>query len=210
MAGAVVTAKVTGICNGHTFVKSKMLLVISGQVFHVQGVSRKYISMRCVCVCTCHLSNNEKVVLELVVGDFEVERRRSLPDPSGRVVVRPVARAVVAAKVAGVGDRHAAQMCADANDDQVLGVLATVGVGLGVAQCRRVDSFLAGNLCRRSVSDEEWLSPPLEGGGLALRDVIEVDLDLGQGQDVGGGAHAGDESVDHVGGGVSAHHTGAG
>merc|ERR1719232_435750 len=121
-----------------------------------------------------------------------------------------MAGAVVTAKVTGICNGHTSQMCADANDDQVLGVLATVGVGLGVSQCRRVDSFLAGNLCRRSVSDEEGLSPPLEGGGLALRDVIEVDLDLGQGQDVGGGAHAGDESVDHVGGGVSAHDTGAG
>ena len=40
------------------------------------------------------------------------------------------------------------------------------------------------------VSDEEGLSPPLECRCLAFRHVVEVDLNLGQGQDVGGGAHA--------------------
>ena len=58
------------------------------------------------------------------------------------------------------------------------------------------------------VSDKEGLSSPLEGGCFALGDLVEVDLDLGQGQDVGGGAHAVDEGVDNVGGSVSAGHTG--
>ena len=51
------------------------------------------------------LSDNQKsVVAEDVFRDFEVEWSRTFPDSAGCIVVRPVARAVVAAKVTGVGD----------------------------------------------------------------------------------------------------------
>merc|ERR1719206_1513031 len=160
-----------------------------------------------LCSRGCCLSNNEKVVLELIIGHFEIERCRALPDASRGVVVRSVARAVVATEITSVGNWHTAQMCADSDDDQVLGVFDTVSVGLGISQRGWVHSFLAGDLSRSSVPDEKWLSPPLENGSLSLGDLVEVDLDLGQGEYVGRGAHAVDEGVDHVGRGVSSHHT---
>ena len=52
--------------------------------------------------------------------------------------------------------------------------------------------------------DEEWLSPVLEDHVLALGDIVQVHLDLGHGQDVGGGGHGSDQILDngsgHVGG----------
>ncbi len=46
--------------------------------------------------------------------------RGALADAARGVVVRAVAGAKVAAEIASVGDGHAAQMRADANDDQPL------------------------------------------------------------------------------------------
>ena len=46
------------------------------------------------------------------------------------------------------------------------------------------------------MSDEERLVAPLEGDVLALGDVVEVDLDLGQGKHVSGGREGGDEVSD--------------
>ena len=40
------------------------------------------------------------------------------------------------------------------------------------------------------VSEEEGLSSPLDGDALADGDVVQVNLDLGQGQNVPGGGHA--------------------
>ena len=42
----------------------------------------------------------------------------------------------------------------------------------------------------RPVSQEEGLSSPLDGDALADRDVVQVDLDLGHGQNVLRGGHA--------------------
>jgi len=53
------------------------------------------------------LSNDNNAAIEFVVGNFQVEWSRSLPDPSGRVVVRPVAGAVITAKVTGISNGHA-------------------------------------------------------------------------------------------------------
>ena len=48
--------------------------------------------------------------------------------------MRPVARAIVAAERSGVGDGHAAQVGAHAEEDEKLGILGSLVVGLGVAQ----------------------------------------------------------------------------
>ena len=45
-------------------------------------------------------------------------------------------------------------------------------------------------LKNRPVSQEEGLSSPLDGDALADRDVVQVDLDLGHGQNVLRGGHA--------------------
>ena len=48
----------------------------------------------------------------ILIDYLQVKRSRSLPDSAGGVVVGSVAGAVVTAKLAGVGDRDATQMCA--------------------------------------------------------------------------------------------------
>ena len=53
------------------------------------------------------LSNDNKAAIEFVVGNFQVEWSRTLPDPSGRVVMRPVAGAVITPKVASISNGHA-------------------------------------------------------------------------------------------------------
>jgi len=53
------------------------------------------------------LSNDNKAAIEFVVGNFQVEWSRTLPDPSGRVVMRPVAGAVITSKVTGISNGHA-------------------------------------------------------------------------------------------------------
>lgn len=67
-------------------------------------------------------------------GYLKIEGGGALADASGGVVVGPVAGAVVAAEVAGVGDGYATQVGAHPDDDQPLGVLGALLVGLRVAQ----------------------------------------------------------------------------
>ena len=75
-------------------------------------------------------------------GDFEVEGGRSLADAAGSVVVGAVAGAVVATEVPGVGDGHAAQMGAHADDDEPLGVLCALVVVLRVTESVHWDRLL--------------------------------------------------------------------
>ena len=97
------------------------------------------------------LADNKQALLgELVVGDLKVEGCGALPDPARGVVVGAVAGAVVAAKLAGVGDGHAAQVGAHAKDDEPFGVLDTFVVLLGVSQRGGVDAALGLNLLRSS------------------------------------------------------------
>src|SRR6266404_5702266 len=77
---------------------------------------------------------DESVGREQVVGQREVERRRSLADAASGVVLRAVASAqpatILAARVAGlVALRHAAEMGADADHDQPLRTHLLGGVG---------------------------------------------------------------------------------
>jgi len=53
------------------------------------------------------LSNDNNAAIEFVVGNFQVEWSRTLPDPSRRVVMRPVAGTIVTTKVASISNGHA-------------------------------------------------------------------------------------------------------
>ena len=98
--------------------------------------------------------DDEAFLGELVLGNLEVQRRGPLPDPARAVVVRAVARAIVAAERAGVGDGDAAQVGAHAQDHQPLGIFHTIAVGLRVPQGIGVDGDLSLDLSRSPVSDE--------------------------------------------------------
>src|SRR5882724_4703348 len=81
---------------------------------------------------------HDGVVFELIDRHFQIERRRTFADAARRVVLRAVARTIPAAELAArigrlLAQRHAAEMRADADQDQPLRLLDAGGVGLRVA-----------------------------------------------------------------------------
>ena len=81
------------------------------------------------------------VALEGIGRQGEIERRRPLADAAGRVVDRAVAGAEPALVLALIAERDAAQMRADADDDEPLGLalLDALRIGLRIAKGRDVD-----------------------------------------------------------------------
>ena len=87
-------------------------------------------------------------------------------------------RTIVTSELSGVGDGDTAEVSADSEDDEPLGLLHTLAVSLGVSVRLRllllsqrltgspesggIDCFTILNLCCCSVSDEEGLATPLE------------------------------------------------
>jgi hypothetical protein len=158
------------------------------------------------------LTDDEGLLLgELVLGYLEVQGSGTLADTAGDIVVRTVARAEPAAVFTGLADGHTTQVGADTQHDQPLGLLHTLVVGLGVTQILPLCLTGLLDLILGTVTDEDGLATPLDDnlfgdvlGGvwgnegdftyvLALRDGAESDLNLGLGQDVGGGGHVDQE-----------------
>ena len=139
---------------------------------------------------------NLGLLRELVRGDLQVKRRGSLPDATAGVVVRTVARAEPSVVLAGVADGDAAQVGADAKDDEPLGLEGPVLVGLLITEGVHGDGGFGGDLVGGAVTDEDGLAAPLDGDGLADIDIGQVELGGGHGQDVGGRGHGGDELHD--------------
>ncbi|MPL88445.1 hypothetical protein SDC9_34468 [bioreactor metagenome] len=158
-----------------------------------------------------------------VVGEgrdrnVQVARRGALADAAGRIVMRAVARAEPAAEIAGVAERHAAEVSAHAHHHQPFaGVLARegrqgavlvrgVGAGLvgvlgrGVGQRRDVDRTGEINVFLGAAADEHRLAAPFHrelGAGFDARD---IDVDRGHGLHVGRGVHLVDQRPDgHAG-----------
>ena len=78
--------------------------------------------------------NENRVGDKFIRRHVEVLRRRSFANSATGVVVRAVARAVVAAEIiALVSHWHAAEMRADADDDEPFFVFHTLRVGFRVA-----------------------------------------------------------------------------
>ena len=76
---------------------------------------------------------NLGLLSELVRGDLQVKGRGSLTDATAGIVVRTVARAEPTVVLAGVTDGDAAQVGADAKNDEPLGLEGAVLVGLLIA-----------------------------------------------------------------------------
>src|SRR5678816_2309603 len=80
---------------------------------------------------------HERVGLERIFGDRQIERRGTAADAPGGVVFRTVARAEPAAVLAArlrrlLALRHAAEMGAHADHDQPFGLLDPLLVGLRI------------------------------------------------------------------------------
>mmetsp|Transcript_57130 Transcript_57130/g.125018 ORF Transcript_57130/g.125018 Transcript_57130/m.125018 type:complete len:352 (+) Transcript_57130:204-1259(+) len=113
------------------------------------------------------------------------------------IVVGTVARAEVAAPVASIRLRDAAQVSAHTDDDEPLLLLATLGVSGRVAHGRSDGIVLlgAGNHLGSSSADEDGLGSPLHDEVLTLANWAEVDLDNTGSPDVLGGP----ETVEELG-----------
>lgn len=94
-------------------------------------------------------------------------------------------------------------MRANANHDEPLGLLCPDLVAFGIAHGFPVLAARFGDLVLRSVPHEYGLAAPFDDGVLALRDGGELDLDFGEGEDVGGRAHCAEELSDGGFGGGS-------
>ena len=110
--------------------------------------------------------------------------------------MRTVARAEPTVVLAGVADGDAAQVGADAKDDEPLGLEGAVLVGLLITEGVHGDGGFGGDLVAGAVTDEDGLAAPLDGDGLALGNFGQVELGGGHGQNVGGRVHGGDELDD--------------
>lgn len=144
----------------------------------------------------CLADDKKSFFWEAVRGNFQVEWRWSLADAAAGVVMWSVARTVVAAEVSGVGDWHATQVSADAEDDEPLRVLCTLVVVLSVTERGQGDWLFNRDLLSCAMADEQRLSAPLECHWLSFWDLSEFDFDLSQGEDIGRCAHRRDELVD--------------
>jgi len=79
---------------------------------------------------------------------------------------------------------------------QPLGFLNTIRVVLGITELSNVDCICLRDFICSAVTDENGLSAPFDGDITTLGDVVEVDLHLGQGQDISRGRHVGQKVRD--------------
>src|SRR5579875_3673356 len=122
-----------------------------------------------------------------VRGKVEILRRGSLPDAPGAVVLGAVARAEPAVVIAFVRQRNAAQMRANADDDEPLLVagLHALRVRLGISQRLHVDVLGELDVVRRAMEDEDRLGTPEHLDDPSQRDRRQIYLDWGSGRDRG-------------------------
>lgn len=73
-----------------------------------------------------------------------------------------VAGAEPSTVITGLTNGHTTQVRADTKHDEPLGLLHTVGVGLGVTERLDLDRVGLGNLVGGTVTDEDGLATPLD------------------------------------------------
>ena len=145
-----------------------------------------------------HLSYHHRFIIkELVIRNLQVERCGAFPDTARGVIMGAMAGAVVPPVVPRVGNGDAPQVGTHADDNDPFGFCHAFRIVLGVTQLTHVNRGFRSNLLLCSMTDEQRLASPLEGHVLALWDVSQLDLDLGQSQDVSRSAHGGDKLGDY-------------
>lgn len=160
-----------------------------------------------VFVLLMRLTNDKALAIEGVLWDLEVKRSRTLSNSTRNVVVRTVARAEPTTKVTGLTDRDTTQVSADTKHNKPSRVLNTLFVGLGITEDRNVNVTGLSNLVSSTVTNENGLTTPLDDDVTALGDGGEVDLDLGQSQNISRSAHGRKEVLDGGLGSGSRDHT---
>ena len=109
------------------------------------------------------------------------------------IIVGSMARAEPSSIVTALADGYASQMSTDTEHHQPLRLLNSCIVRLRVSKRLDIDIPCFFDFTLGTVTDEHRFTAPLDDDVLALGDRVEVDLDLGHGQDVGGGAHVDEE-----------------
>lgn len=143
------------------------------------------------------LTDNQGFILGEAVGrNLQVQRGRAPANTTGDIVVGTVAGAEPAAVVTGLTDGDTTQVGADTEHDEPLGTLDAVLIGLGVTETLPLGLTGLIDLALGAVTDEDGLTTPFDDDVLALGDGTERDLDLGLGQDIGGGGHVDQEILD--------------
>ena len=85
-----------------------------------------------------------------------------------------------------IGHGHAAEVCADTEHHEPLGLLDARRVRGGVPQFGHIDIVGRGNVLLRAVADEHGLATPFDRNGGADGDGANVNLGGAHGQRVGG------------------------
>lgn len=98
--------------------------------------------------------------------------------------------------VTSLTNGHTTQVGADTQHNEPFGLLHTDVVGLGVTEGLPVVRAGLLDLALGAVTNEDGLSSPLDDDVLSLRDRSELDLDLGEGENVRGGSHGLEELGD--------------
>jgi len=107
-------------------------------------------------------NNNLPILGEIIRRNLQVERRRPLSYAPRDIVVRAMARTEPATKVARLANGHAAQVRADTQHDEPLGLLHALRVLLRVAQGLPLGVFGFLDLAVGAVADEDGLAAPLD------------------------------------------------
>lgn len=119
------------------------------------------------------LTDDEGGLVGEVVGrNLQVQGSGALADAARDVVVRTVAGAEPTAKVAGLADGDTAEVGADTNHDEPLGLLDTVRVRLGITEGLPGHRLGLLDLLGGPVTDEDGLAAPLED------DLLEVNMSV--------------------------------
>lgn len=100
-----------------------------------------------------------------------------------------VARAEPTSVVTSFTDGNTTKMCADTKHNKPLRSLCPLFIGLGITQSLDVNIVGLINLIRSSVSDEHWLSSPLDDKVLSLGNGTHLNLNLRQRQNIRRSGH---------------------
>lgn len=158
-------------------------------------------------ILSFHLPNNQRCVIRVLIRrDFQIERGGSLPNTTWRIIMRPMAWAEITPVIPHPRYGHTPEMGTDPNQHKPFWFGGPVFVSLGVPQAGYVDRPFFVDFGLGAVPDEQRFSSPFVCHALAFGDFGQVHLDLGQGQNVRGSPHRGDELSDGVLGRVGCTH----
>src|ERR1700730_7139177 len=102
-----------------------------------------------------------RVARELIRRQGKIVRRRTITDAAGRIVDRTVTGAKVTALIGAVVlERHAAEMGANANEDEPFWLLHPRLIGCRIGQLAQRHGARGFNLFRGAMADENRLCPP--------------------------------------------------